>query len=163
MSIEQQIDQEKVALSENEKRDSSKKLGYAVMLFVAYVLLAIFFVTQMIPPIPEGASDPIIKTTINIAIALFTPSLFLIASAAFFFSYKGEERDETKTAKHLSSSIKENKEKAQVITTKIVKNYNSIPQQFHRLQVRRSMVFVDPVSNCLHGSRRHPERSDSLF
>lgn len=130
MSIEQQIDQEKVALSENEKRDSSKKLGYAVMLFVAYVLLAIFFMTQMIPPIPEGASDPIIKTTINIAIALFTPSLFLIASAAFFFSYKGEERDKTKTAKHLSSSIKENKEKAQVITTKIVKNYNSIPNNF---------------------------------
>lgn len=130
MSLERQIDQEEAALSENEKRDSSKKLGYAVILFVAYVLLAIFFMTQMTPPVPEGASNPIIKAAINIAISLFAPSLFLIASTAFFFSYKGEEKDKAKTAKRVSSSIKERKEKAQVITTKIINNYNSIPNNF---------------------------------
>ena len=130
MALEQKINREERAFSENENRDSSKKLGYAVMLFAAYILLVLFFTAPMAPSMMEDMPYPIIGTVIIFFMVLATPSLPLIISAFLFFTYKSEEKDKRKTAESLYLSIKESKKKAKEVATEIVRNYNSIPNNF---------------------------------
>lgn len=114
-SIGERIERIKAASAQNDETPTESKLGYSV---IAAAIATIIFFLLFFP----NTSDPI-----SAAMA-FGP--FLIPAVGFYLAYRAAENKKKRRRKKFNKKLAACKDEARPISTKIIANYNSIPDNF---------------------------------